>query len=384
MKKFLLLISIMFYVCTVHAYDFYIGDIYYSYNSSDQSLTVVSASPGDTDNCYKGRGSMFIPDTVECNGRKLPVKRIGDKAFWNCNDLRSIVLPSCLTYIGQEAFAFCTSLKSVDFPQLNSIGYRAFYYSGLTQLTLPCKGIGREAFLCCNDLSYVKLVETTGIGEAAFRICKSIKTFILPGTLNTIGKQAFAGCDSVEVFTLEDGESRIKYDTYTDSPFYGSLMKPKYVYIGRLRYYAYGDGDPHSSYEFSIQDSAVLTIGKYVVGLYDDSGFNFSSNYFQKVYVMNEEPTQIGVRFNNNTFINGTLYVPIGSKDKYMNAKGWKNFFKIVEMNIDDMWDGQGVIPDDPNPDPNPDPNYLKCDVNGDGEVNIADINTIVEAILSH
>ncbi len=67
-----------------------------------------------------------------------------------------------------------------------------------------------------------------------------------------------------------------------------------------------------------------------------------------------------------------------------MNAKGWKNFFKIVEMNIDDMWDGQGVIPDDPNPDPNPDPNYLKCDVNGDGEVNIADINTIVEAILSH
>lgn len=362
----------------VNAYDFYIGDIYYSYNSNNQSLIVVPSSDQNEPNCYIGRKSIIIPDSVTCNGRKLPVKGIGSRAFKGCYDLKSIIFPSCLENIDYEAFCLCSSLESINLPPLNSIEQDAFRWSGLTSLTLSCKNIGYRAFTDCSNLSYVKLLETTYISPEAFLSCKSLKTLILPGSLTSIGSNAFVGCDSVEVLTLEDGANIIYYE---DNTTFGS-MKPKYAYIGRLRRDNSGGCDFH--YSIAFQDSAILTLGKYVVRKNSRPGLNFSVNFFQKVYAMNTEPTEVDVIFDNSTYINGTLFVPTGTKDKFMTAEGWKNFFNIEEINIEDMWNGQGEIPDNPNPDPNPDPNYLKCDVNGDGEVNIADVNTVLNAILGH
>ena len=55
-------------------------------------------------------------------------------------------------------------------------------------------------------------------------------------------------------------------------------------------------------------------------------------------------------------FTNATLYVPAGCKTKYMQADGWKLFYKIVAEGGDDT---------------------LKGDVNGDGQVGIGDIVAI-------
>ena len=40
--------------------------------------------------------------------------------------------------------------------------------------------------------------------------------------------------------------------------------------------------------------------------------------------------------------MNSTLYVPTGTKDKYIIAKEWKNFFDIQEMDIYEMWHSFG------------------------------------------
>ena len=53
------------------------------------------------------------------------------------------------------------------------------------------------------------------------------------------------------------------------------------------------------------------------------------------------------------------VYVPKGSLAAYQNHHIWREFTHIVEME-----DG------------------LKGDVNGDGEVNIADVNTVIDVIL--
>ena len=45
-----------------------------------------------------------------------------------------------------------------------------------------------------------------------------------------------------------------------------------------------------------------------------------------------ENPFVIGTDvFSNNTFLNGTLYVPAGTIDTYKATDGWKNFMSIEE-----------------------------------------------------
>ena len=69
-------------------------------------------------------------------------------------------------------------------------------------------------------------------------------------------------------------------------------------------------------------------------------------------------------------YYQATLHVPEGYKLRYSKHTYWKDFSTI----IDDADVG----------DPTGDADYLKCDVNGDGVVNIADVNKVIAAILSH
>ena len=69
-------------------------------------------------------------------------------------------------------------------------------------------------------------------------------------------------------------------------------------------------------------------------------------------------------------YYQATLHVPKGYKLRYSKHTYWKDFSTI----IDDA-DVDGSTGDD---------DYLKCDVNGDGVVNIADVNKVIAAILSH
>ena len=39
-----------------------------------------------------------------------------------------------------------------------------------------------------------------------------------------------------------------------------------------------------------------------------------------------------GVYFDISNYSNATLYVPQGTKNKYLATSGWKNFANIVEM----------------------------------------------------
>lgn len=57
-------------------------------------------------------GNIVIPDTV---GGKS-VTSIGEKAFYNCTSLESVILPDSLTRIGHYAFSHCKNLKSVSIP----------------------------------------------------------------------------------------------------------------------------------------------------------------------------------------------------------------------------------------------------------------------------
>ena len=44
------------------------------------------------------------------------VKSIGTRAFYKCESLEAISVPSGCTLIDKEAFAYCTSLKYIHLP----------------------------------------------------------------------------------------------------------------------------------------------------------------------------------------------------------------------------------------------------------------------------
>ena len=122
-------------------------------------------------------------------------ENIGSYAFYSCNALNHITLPSDLKTIDQYAFARCSSLHSVDFPPLlESIGSYAFQSCALDSISLP--GLTR-------------------IDEYAFQYCGNLKEVKVPSTLESVGDKAFEGCSNLnDVFTYTILPVKINQNTF--------------------------------------------------------------------------------------------------------------------------------------------------------------------------
>ena len=57
------------------------------------------------------------------------------------------------------------------------------------------------------------------------------------------------------------------------------------------------------------------------------------------------EPFNVTGLFSEETYRNGTLYVPAGTKDLYIRFDGWREFLKIVEMNEEPAPNGECATP---------------------------------------
>lgn len=84
------------------------------------------------------------------------VEKIRTKAFYKCENMYSLTLPSTLKFIEEKAFFKCTSMISVNIPE------------GVTS-------IDKDAFSCCSSLKTVTVPSTvTAIGDYAFYNCTSL------------------------------------------------------------------------------------------------------------------------------------------------------------------------------------------------------------------
>ena len=115
------------------------------------------------------------------------VTGIGDCAFYFCEALTSVTIPNSVTSIGEYAFFECSALMSVTIPNsVTSIGNRAFYYCyALTSVTIPnsVTSIGNEAFYDCDALTSVTIGSgVTSIGNYAFYDCYSLKYVYYKGS----------------------------------------------------------------------------------------------------------------------------------------------------------------------------------------------------------
>lgn len=83
------------------AYDFKVGDIYYSI--SDKAASFVNVVAGET----KYAGNITIPETVENAGVVYTVYGIASSAFYECPMLQSVDIPNSVMSMGSDAFCGC-------------------------------------------------------------------------------------------------------------------------------------------------------------------------------------------------------------------------------------------------------------------------------------
>lgn len=152
--------------------------------------------------------NVEIPSTATSDGKKYPVTSIGDGAFADHDELKTVKLPDSIIEIGAGAFANCSQLTTVNFGNsVRSISENMFVCcTSLESVTLPDSifSIDNDAFAHCSKLKTVNLGNSVdSIGERAFADCTILESVTIPSSVRTIGKNAFSFGDRSEKEKLE-------------------------------------------------------------------------------------------------------------------------------------------------------------------------------------
>ena len=242
-----------------------------------------------------------------------------------------------VTAIGERAFDGRSDINYLSIPSsITSIGEYAFIDCGsnikveISDLEAWCKvKLGNEhssplssakAFYS-GDREIKNLVIPNGVESVSsfvFYQCRSITSLSIPGSVKSIGSSSFEDCTGLTSVNLSEGLERIG-----GSSFEGCFNLPEIVLPASITLIA-------------------------INGFKNCTGL-------KKMVSLNNNPPLCNNPFYNVDKGNCVVWVPKGCVTAYMGAVGWKDYLKIQE---------------------------IKGDVNGDGKVNINDVNDIVSYIM--
>ena len=278
---------------------------------SETDLTCELTNSGNDEIKYSG--DIIVPGTVNYKSKTLTV--VGTAAYENapfdgCIDLLSVELPNTFTYLKAFAFQCCSKLKTINIPSsINFIGQYTFYGTN-SDLSVYITDLekwverdydisdgnplmnGAKLYLNGQLVTEANLSSVTKIGERSFSGYKWLSSITIPNTAVSIGGMAFSGCG----LTTIDIPNTI--ESIAPSAFGGCNLTSVVI--------------PNS----------VKSIG--------NGAFNDNPN-LRAISVNWDEPIAVsGEGITSTRDI--ALIVPVGTKEKYMAADVWKDFFEIVEV----------------------------------------------------
>ena len=212
----------------------------YTYTLDDANRATITGYSGNAT-------ALYIPDEIDGH----EVVAIGDRAFENRTDLRTVMIPDSVTEMGGYAFNNCTNLSNVTLSKsLKYMGGRAFgSCEKITQIEIPksldnCGNSGYASyhgpFGACSGLKKITFEEgTTEISSGLFRGCTGVEKINIPDSVTEIesssfedcinlvsvnipdsvikiGNEAFAGCEKIESINIPDSVTEIGGSTFAN------------------------------------------------------------------------------------------------------------------------------------------------------------------------
>ena len=174
------------------------------------------------------KGAVNIPRKY--NGKD--VTEIRYKAFADCKEVTSVVIPGSVKYIGDGVFNNCTKLSGISVSSSNDY-YCAvngvLFNKSQTEIikypqaktdesyTIPdgVNVIAEYAFSNCENISLVKIPDSvTGICSSAFSECSSLLSVVIPDSVTEICDNTFSDCNSLKFVKISKNAERIEWSAF--------------------------------------------------------------------------------------------------------------------------------------------------------------------------
>lgn len=288
-------------------------------------------------NCI-GLTNLIIPNSVIS---------IGVSSFNGCTSLNNLMLGTSVTTIGDNAFNGCTKLASITIPaSLSTIGSKSFAnWWGVKEFIVDSDNLSYSSvdgvlfnknkttlILFPKDaITYTIPGTVTTIGGEAFQYNFGVNRVVIPASLTTIVDDAFGSCRGLTEFVVNPGN--VNFSTL-DSCLFNKNHSALIIYpAGKKGNYTI------PNMVTSIRNSAFsgcTSLTSVVIGSSVSSMGTWSfENCWNLTSISSARAIPISL---NNPYVfsaiantNWTLYVPVGSKAAYQADNQWKDAPNIVE-----------------------------------------------------
>ncbi len=284
--------------------DYFFGTSWYN-NQPEGLLYIGSSLMG-----FKG-----VDSTTTVIDIKDGTRFIADEAFKNNSIIKKVNSPNSLKRIGEKAFYKCSALTSIAIDDVEIIGENAFT-------------------TCSNLQGELNLKNLTSLGEAAFDNCKSLEKITSLGYITNIPNRSFHGATNLKECNIPNTVKVIDKEAFYKTSLKKIIIPNSVDTIGL------------SAFTGAALDTIIIASNE--VAILNQAFRDCDS--IKAVYILSDSVpvkgwTSITMRpFYTGRKANprGTLYVPLGCKEKYPEDITM-DFVEVVEMDMTELRNKTGI-----------------------------------------